>query len=244
MSAGVSSFPPDRSQWKGAEGCSTANAATRIGERLLAGLLTEAGFDPLPTHSTTRPGFVSDTEEEVEEKLLFAGFDISSTGSGYCLLSADGVILDHSTWQSKGTESERLSSLGWWADVIAGGVRNEVGPDGIVCLSMEGPFLRGGGYRPLLRSQGAVMSRFLGDWQTYQPMTVKALAAQVSGIATIGSGVGKESMIAAARVRWGDEEFRLLDDHADPYKALGDLADAAWVAETDRLRVTGAMDGR
>lgn len=171
------------------------------------------------------------------DKIVTLGFDVSTTGAGAVLLGSDGAVLESWCWQSdSASEFDRYHELGIWAYSIQ---RWTDDINAMLSLSMEGPFSRGAGAKKLARAQGAVMSRFVGDWITFQPTAVKATAEQTTGVETQGSE--KEPMIRAATLRWGWDhpglrpwEFSYMDDQA---KARGDVADAAWVAETDRQRI-------
>lgn len=167
-------------------------------------------------------------------ELVFLGFDVSSTGIGAAMLDEAGEILRTWVWQSDDpSESERIWSIGKWA-----GCLNDIlvrSTPGVLALSMEGPFVRGPGSRPLIRAQGAVMSRFRGDWRFYQPQAVKATAAR-SGVQIPVELTGKERMECAARLKWDITLGPMAREHFVVHlpKAMGDLADALWVAETDR----------
>ena len=88
------------------------------------------------------------------------------------------------------------------------------------------------------------------DWATYQPQRVKQTAALATGVATTARGAGKTAMGEAAQRHWPDvmEFFSEAIERSpwpiDDYdKALGDLVDAAWVAETDRIAFMAMLDG-
>ena len=171
-------------------------------------------------------------------ELVFLGFDVSSTGIGAAMLNEAGEILRTWVWQSDDpSESERIWSIGKWAGRLNDSLIREA--SGVLALSMEGPFVRGPGSRPLIRAQGAVMSRFQGDWRFYQPQAVKATAAR-SGVQIPLELEGKDRMVYATRKQWTLGPVATVWDPVQsplvPHKAkaMGDLADALWVAETDR----------
>lgn len=176
-------------------------------------------------------------------ELAFLGLDVSSTGVGAAMLNEAGEILQTWVWQSDDpSESERIWSLGKWAGCLNDTVTRRT--DGVLALSMEGPFVRGPGSRPLMRAQGAVMSRFRGDWRFYQPQAVKAAAAR-SGVEIPLELTGKDRMVYAARKYWHVSVGAVAVEDSlvlDKTKAMGDLADALWVAEADRLAVTQARE--
>lgn len=169
-------------------------------------------------------------------ELIFLGFDVSSTGVGAALIREDGSVAETWVWQSDNrSESFRLRSLAEWAaDVELYWIDNVMDEDDVILtISMEGPFLRGKGSLPLIRAQGAVMVQFVGDWEFYQPQAVKAVARRSAGLTDTPD---KDQMIAAAAKRWPEWKTAPFLG-SDSKKAEGDIADALWVAETDRLQV-------
>lgn len=168
---------------------------------------------------------------------VFLGFDISSTGAGAALLREDGSVLATWVWQnSDSSESVRLRSLAEWAARVEDEwwLHLPEGVDVVLVLSMEAPFVRGPMTRVLMRAQGAVMVQFEGDWSFYSPQTVKATARHTGGLE--GSS-DKASMITAAARRWPQWLTVPPVGITGRAKAEGDIADALWVAETDRLQV-------
>lgn len=169
-------------------------------------------------------------------ELVFLGFDISSTGAGAALLREDGTVLSTWVWQDEGTESARLRSLAKWAARVEDEwwLHLPEGVDVVPILSMEAPFVQGANTRVLMRAQGAVMVQFEGDWSFYPPQSVKATARRSCG----ESGpMEKSDMIIAADERWPEWLTAPPVGITDGTKAQGDIADALWVAETDRLQV-------
>lgn len=168
-------------------------------------------------------------------ELVFLGFDVSSTGIGAAMLDEAGEILRTWVWQSDDpSESERIWSIGKWSGCLNDTLIRET--PGVLALSMEGPFVRGPASRPLIRAQGAVMSRFRGDWRFYQPQAVKATASR-SGVRVPVELTGKDRMVYAAQAHWPVDTWdTVIGDSLvlDTTKAMGDLADALWVAEADR----------
>lgn len=182
------------------------------------------------------------------------GFDCSTTGGGAVLLDHSGRIRYISCWQAakelEGADAvdERIHAIGEWA---AGIFAKLTQPDSrgpyqllfgekpvVLSCSIESPFFRGAGSAALAEAQGAIKSRWSSRWGKYPPSTVKATARRTT---SVDVGKTKVGMIHAAQERFSGRNFRSLDAAAckqrEPMKALGDLCDAAWVAETDRLQI-------
>jgi hypothetical protein len=170
-------------------------------------------------------------------EFIFLGFDVSSTGAGAALLRENGSLLSTWVWQNDdSSESVRLRSLAQWAKAVQKDWRSLLPRtlSVVLVLSMEGPFLRGKGSLPLVRAQGAVMVQFEGDWSFYQPTSVKATARHSAGLE---GNLDKGAMIRTAIERWPQWLIAPPVGLTDDVKAKGDIADALWVAETDRLQV-------
>lgn len=190
--------------------------------------------------------------------LIFAGFDVSSTGAGFCLMDSNGNFMRRRVWQidEDAVEGIRLYSLWNWAADCASSVEqitNEE-PNLLVSWSMEGPFARGRGAKVLARAQGAVM---VGcgpvEWTTYQPTEIKAEASRQTGVQTQGEGTGgrsdglKPEMLEAWRKRWPGkvtDAFESVGTVSSMNKAIGDVVDACWVAETDRVTTMAILRSR
>lgn len=182
--------------------------------------------------------------------LLHLGFDVSTTGAGAVLIDRQGQIIKAWSLQTVAAldgpshVDKRIFLMGDWADSVFGDgtVLDRYRRNYFISYAIESPFFRGSSSSSLAEVQGAVKSRRDTPWSPYSPSTVKATASRVTGL-TIGTkDDAKENMGRAFIERWGRPNFAkhliTAAQHAhDHDKAIGDLVDAAWVAETDRLTV-------
>jgi len=178
------------------------------------------------------------------------GFDVSSTGAGAVLLNQSGSIVDSWCWQSAPNTlpDHRVWSLWRWARSVLKEIDGDHGDHAVIVKAMETPFFRGASSALLAEVQGAVKAATLlpEQWGQVAPSAVKSIirSTMIANNSPVTSSKIYSSI--SARLHWGPAAFHYLERTARAAaetagggakaeeKAIGDICDAAWVAEHDR----------